>query len=739
MIHRAWALAGVGLLAVLLFTSLIIMNAAMESSARFGQFHLLLLGLNGIGLITFIVLIGINLCRLLQQWHRRVPGSRLTLRMVLIFSALAVIPVSIVYGFSLHYLKRGIDTWFDVRVEQALKDSLALGREALDARMRELVRQSQDMAHNIENLEPATVRLTLSDLRGRSGASELVLLTERGDILAADTAAAELIPHLPNETTLAQARQRDTHFEFDELPNAGPHARVLVKLRPTDTMQMDRPERILQALFPLPERINRAAVNVEAAFTKYQELTYLRRQLKNAFAMSLTLVLLFSVFTAVWAAIFFARLLAAPVRDLLIGTQAVAQGNYHTQLPVPGNDEVGALVQSFNEMTRRLTYSRDEARQNRDEVEAQRAYLEAVLANLSSGVMTLDTRRRLRTANVSAKNILGLQADAPRIGEALSEICRARPFLEPFRHAVEPHLQRGAEGDWQEQVILSTGGGRRTLMCRGTSLAGAAPGQAGHVIVFDDITALIQGQRDAAWSEVARRLAHEIKNPLTPIQLSAERLRLKYLKTLPEKDAEMLDRLTHTIVQQVETMKEMVNTFSDYARAPQMKPQSVSINQLVEEVLDLYRSATVAPVISLQLAPDLPPVQADTSRLRQVLNNLIKNALEASENGQAAQLAVSTHVVHDKKHDAIELRIADRGRGIAPDQIDRIFEPYVTHKTKGTGLGLAIAKKIVEEHGGTIWLENNTTGGASSVIRLPLAARNRDTSSLAEPAGALRA
>jgi nitrogen fixation/metabolism regulation signal transduction histidine kinase len=390
-------------------------------------------------------------------------------------------------------------------------------------------------------------------------------------------------------------------------------------------------------------------------------------------------------------------------------------------------------------MTRRLAFSRDEARQNRDEVEAQRAYLEAVLANLSSGVMTLDTRRRLRTANVSAKNILGLQADAPRIGEALSEICRARPFLEPFRHAVEPHLQRGAEGDWQEQVILSTGGGRRTLICRGTSLGGAAPGQAGHVIVFDDITALIQGQRDAAWSEVARRLAHEIKNPLTPIQLSAERLRLKYLKSLPEKDAEMLDRLTHTIVQQVETMKEMVNTFSDYARAPQMRLQSVSINQLVQEVLDLYRNVAVAPVISLQLSEELPNIQADPSRLRQVLNNLIKNALEASENGTPAQISVSTHRVSDKKSESLELRIADQGRGIPADQIDRVFEPYITHKTKGTGLGLAIAKKIVEEHGGTIWLENNATGGASSVIRLPLVTRSRENSNPLAPLEALRA
>jgi nitrogen fixation/metabolism regulation signal transduction histidine kinase len=459
------------------------------------------------------------------------------------------------------------------------------------------------------------------------------------------------------------------------------------------------------------------ADNVQSSYTKYKELAYLREQLKISFAMTLTLVLLFSIFSAVWAAFYSARRLAAPIRDLAEGTKAVADGDYSTHLPVPSSDEMGFLVESFNEMTRKIAHARDEARQSQEEAEAQRAYLEAVLGRLSSGVMTFDQDKYLRTANASAGQILGLPIEF-LLSKTLPSICAQHPYLQQFKDAVEPHLEETA-GDWREQVILFGTSGRQMLMCSGTSLPSHTQGQAGYIIVFDDITALIQGQRDAAWSEVAQRLAHEIRNPLTPIQLAAERLRHKYLKTMDRKDSEVLDRLTHTIIQQVETMQDMVNTFSEYARTPQMRLEPMDLNHLIKEVLDLYRNVDRTAQFEVRLEQDIPLIEADADRLRQVLNNLLNNALEAYDRATPPQLTISTRCLQEANLRFVELRIEDHGPGIPSEILGQVFEPYVTTKTKGTGLGLAIVKKIVEEHGGVVWLENNQNGpGACAIIRL---------------------
>ncbi|MCI0401385.1 MAG: ATP-binding protein [Gammaproteobacteria bacterium] len=703
------------MLFLLLLGSLIMMSDAAQNSARFAGLYSFLLLFNTLGLLGLVALISVNIHGLIRQFRDRRPGSRMTVRMVMMFTVLAVTPVLVVYYFSLDFLRRGIDSWFDVRIEQALGDSLELSRKALDVRRRELLKEAEHVAVEFTAVSDANAAIRANEIRDRIGAEEVTLFSRKGGIIASSISdSTKFVPNTPSETILLQVRQGTSYIGLDSIRDSGLHIRVVVNV---PEQGMDTEPRVLQALFPVPERMSELADNVQLSYIKYKELAYLREQLKISFAMTLTLVLLFSIFSAVWAAFYSARRLAAPIRDLVEGTKAVAEGDYSTQLPVPSSDEMGFLVKSFNEMTRKIAHARDEATQSQEKAEAQRAYLEVVLGRLSSGVMALDQKKYLRTANMSASHILGLPVNS-LLGHTLSEICAQHPYLQQFRDAIEPHLDASA-ADWREQVSLFGISGRQILMCSGTSLPGYTQGRTGHVIVFDDITALIQGQRDAAWSQMAQRLAHEIKNPLTPIQLAAERLRHKYLDTMDPEDSEVLDRLTHTIVQQVETMQDMVNTFSEYARTPQIRPEPLDLNRLIKEVLDLYGNVDPAAKLQVHLERDMPLIKADAGRLRQVLNNLLNNALEASDPESPPQLTISTRCSQEASLRFVELRVQDRGPGIPSKILDQIFEPYVTTKTKGTGLGLAIVKKIVEEHGGVVWLENNRPGpGACAIIRL---------------------
>ena len=371
-------------------------------------------------------------------------------------------------------------------------------------------------------------------------------------------------------------------------------------------------------------------------------------------------------------------------------------------------------------MTQELARARDATRQSQRQLEEQRGYLEAVLERLSNGVLTLDQEGRLHTANQAAQQILGIALEE-QVGRTLSEIAFLHPHLFVLAECLEPHLQGAKDpaGDWREEVFLSRAGGRRILMCSGAGLSGTEEPPGGHVIVFDDLTELVEAQRKAAWSEVARRLAHEIKNPLTPIQLSAERLRKKYLDDMEPEEGQLLDRLTRTIVHQVESMKSMVNAFSDYARSPRARPQRLDLNALAADVVELYRDEGSPTRLATRLDPHLPTLEADIDRIRQVLHNLVKNALEACAESADARVEVETRRVDRTDRCLAELRVTDSGPGFPVATIDRIFEPYTTSKKKGTGLGLAIVKKIVEEHNGRVWAENRREGGGSVVMQFP--------------------
>jgi PAS domain S-box-containing protein len=469
--------------------------------------------------------------------------------------------------------------------------------------------------------------------------------------------------------------------------------------------------------------LSRLADTVQRSYTQYANLVQLRQPLKSTFVLILSFVVLLSLLAAVYGAFFAAQRLVKPVQDLIAGTRAVARGDYDTKLPLPSRDELGFLVTSFNDMTKRLARARVETRRSQQAVEAERAGLAVILARLSTGVVSLEADLTVRTANQAASSILGVDLEAI-IGKRFDELVTDSTLYAEFLGAVKARM--GPEAlDWREQIELQSESGKRVLMCACTALPKDAGAPAGAVLVFDDITTLLQAQRDAAWGEVARRLAHEIKNPLTPIQLSAERMRRKFLGSMNAQDAQILERATHTIVAQVDAMKQMVNAFSEYARAPDMHFTRFDLNQLVTEVVDLYRVQDNSVDLVVSQDPQLPEIAADRVRIRQILNNLITNSFEALEGKMAGGIEILTQLTEDGGKPVASILVTDNGPGFQKDLIGTVFDPYVTSKPKGTGLGLAIVKKIVEEHGGRIEADNPRLGGARVRILLPLGESGR--------------
>jgi nitrogen fixation/metabolism regulation signal transduction histidine kinase len=691
--------------------SLHLMSSATQDSSRLGQLYSSLLLINSLGSMLLLGLVGANVYWMLKQLKRKVAGSRFTARMVFLFILLSLAPASIVFYYSMQFLQQSIDSWFDVRIDRAMEDALQLGQAAMDEQMRTVLRQTEQAAERLENVPDSMLGITLSELYDTPQDADFTVFSKQGRIVAASGGSAEsIVPDLPNEGVLLQLRRGRSHVSLEPAAEAGEGLRI----RAVAVVNARDESYFLQTLYPVPRRLAELADTVESAFVHYKELNYLRSSLKASFSLTLSLVLLLSLLAAIWSAFASIRRIVAPVRRLVQGTRAVAEGDYEKRLPVKSKDELGFLVESFNVMTAKLARARDEAHNSRQEVERQRAYLETLLGNLSSGVLSFDSRLKLQTANHASGVILN--ADLPaRINTPLAKLAELYPHLADALALVGERGMR--DKPWQEEITLVGPEGRQHLLCHGTPLLNGDRQWQGAVVVFDDVTELIRAQRSAAWGEVAQRLAHEIKNPLTPIQLSAERLRHKLGGALGEAEAEVLDKSTRTIVQQVEAMKTMVNAFAEYAKPARIQLQPVQLSQLVEEVVALYPPKSGVR-FELQLSEGLPAISADPVKLRQVLHNLIKNAQEAAEGEGLIQLL--TRMVPDRYHCWIELLVRDNGPGVAPEQADRVFEPYVTTKTKGTGLGLAIVKKIIEEHGGTIRHDAGYRGGAGFIIRLPL-------------------
>ncbi|MDB6043385.1 MAG: nitrogen metabolism signal transduction histidine kinase NtrY [Gammaproteobacteria bacterium] len=702
-----WTAIGAGALLLLL--------KSVQNSAEFGRLQPWILLLNVVGVIALSLLLARKLWQLVREYRDHVPGSRLTARTVMIFGALVIAPLLIVYLSSLEFLNRGIDSWFQVEVKQGLNDALVLSRAALDLRMREYSQRTQSLAGSLAKAAPADIQSRLDDERRVSEGLEIVLFGEHERIIAASLEnPLETLPSRPPSDLIRQVGQLRPYVSLE--PQSGGKYLIRTAAALSDS-SASTDSRYVVAIYPVPAQLSALSEAVQRSYSQYGDLAAMREPLKYSFRLTLTLVLLLAMLAAIYGAIFSAQRLVRPVQDLIAGTRAVGKGDFGTRLPLPSRDEMGFLVHSFNDMTKRLRRAHEEATHSQQAVERERERLAIILARLSTGVVAVDRTLTVRMANHAAGAILGTDLSAAT-GRSLPELAASNERLGQFVAAIAVRFAGGRE-EWREQLDLDSHAGRRTLMCACTPLPGE-DSDMGYVIVFDDITALLQAQRDAAWGEVARRLAHEIKNPLTPIQLSAERLRRRLLSGMNPRDAEILDRATHTIVQQVETMQQMVNAFSEYARAPEMRITQFSLNQLVTDVADLYRSQDPRAVIHLGLDEHLEGIEADRGRVRQILNNLVTNALEALEGVGTPTLEITTRLESGGDAAYAVVTVCDNGPGFQRELLGRVFDPYVTSKPKGTGLGLAIVKKIVEEHGGRIDADNRPEGGARVRVVLPV-------------------
>ena len=684
-----------------------LMSEASSNTTLFTQNYPLLLGL-GAGLaLGLMTLIGYQLLTLRRKLRERVFGSKLTLRLMVVFALMALIPGGMVYAISFQFLQRSIESWFDVRVDESLKGGIRLARNALENSLKELAVKAETMSMSLASTQ-AVEGATLNRLREQYSVEEATLLTSRGKVLAqAGTEPLALLPDLPGPNVLRQVRLQQSVRSIEEIPGRGLYLRVIV---PVNVLTIADDIRLLQVLQRVPTAIAQDAELVAAGDKNYQELLLARGGLKQIFGLTLTLAMLLTLFSALALAFVLSERLSAPLSALAEATRAIAKGDYSKLNPVKSRDEFGVLTQSFNTMTRQIADATDAMERNQQQLEDSKTYLESILSNLTSGVLTLDERLYVKTMNAAGNGILAVPAGAFH-GLKLSEWPRHVQSVAPFAEIALRHFAASGTGQWEEQMEYRRADGPRTLLLRGTRLV--QRGENGYVVVFDDITHLMQAQRDAAWGEVARRLAHEIKNPLTPIQLSAERLQQKLKDKLPAHEADVLARATGTIVSHVAALKGMVDDFTQYAHASRMNARALTLNDLVREVLVLYEAMGVA--IEPRLAEELPQIYADPAMLRQVLHNLFQNAIDALTGVENPRILVSTSLGTG----GVLLTVRDNGTGIAEGVMGRIFEPYVTTKPKGTGLGLAIVKKIVDEHHGRILVENVKPHGATVSIVLP--------------------
>ena len=684
---------------------LFLLASASANSSLFAHNYPLLLGLNialGIGLAG---LVGLQFRTLWREYRQRQFGSRLKLKLIGMFLLLAIGPGALIYVISVQFAVRSIESWYNVRVDSALESGLTLGRSALDALVDQLAERSRSVALELgDNAAPPSLP-ALIRIRERLSADEVTLMSTSGRIVSSTGEAPNgLAPDVLPSAQLRQARQgrgyRAVEGDGEKLI-----MRVVISV-PARYFQAD--PLLLQVRAAVPANLAQSAEEIQDLHRTYQELLLSRQGLKSIYLVTLTLALLLGMSAAMAVAFFFARSLSAPLLILAEGTQAVASGDLSPRQALPARDELGVLTQSFNRMTRQLQDARAQADRNRAAVDAARAYLESVLTNLSAGVLAFSLTGELRAANRGATTIL--RDDL--VGYASLPLDQWQGHAQ-FRDAILGGFSEH-ESDWHSQLEIEHGeGSMQTLLLHGSRLPETTDG--GFVVVFDDISELISAQRNAAWAEVARRLAHEIKNPLTPIQLSAERLQHKLSDKLGDTDRAMLTRATETIVNQVEAMKRLVNGFRDYAHLPAPQLAELDLNALLREILVLYEASSIP--VHAKLDANLSWVTGDASQLRQVIHNLLQNAQDAVSESPAPRVELLTR--QDGKR--VELIVRDNGNGFPAAILARAMEPYVTTKPRGSGLGLAIVRKIIEEHRGEIFIANRQDGGAEIRVRLRLA------------------
>ncbi|MGD9942884.1 MAG: ATP-binding protein [Burkholderiaceae bacterium] len=729
-----FALIGSVALAVIL---LLLLALASANTQLFESQYPKLLWLTVIVATGLFVLVLELLRRLVTRYRRGLFGTRLMARMAFSFTVMTVVPVALIYVVSVQFVGRSIESWFEVPVERALESGLTLGRTAVDSLLGDLMQKTRAVSTELADTAPADWSSALNRLRDQVGVQDALVFTGSGRIVTTSGSQfGRLVPDLPPSNAVRQARltRQYAAVEADAGGSAALKLRVIVAIV-TDAVRTDD-QRYLQLTQAVPTALVENAEAVEQGQRDFQQLSLSRSGLKRIFSVTLTLIFLLTVFSAVAASFLLSGWLTGPLSMLAAGTRAVAEGDYRQVKDYSGRDELGLLTQSFNAMTRQLEEARAAVGRNQRELERVNARLESVLGNLSAGVLVLDSEFRMTLANAGAEKILGLPL-AEYLDRPLAEVPRLTDIAAQIRAAFNEQAAGGSTS-WQRQLVLPRAapddaarppsgldagppavapsaatplsgsgpdaGGDQTVLVRGSIL----PEQrAGYIIVFDDITDVISAQRAVAWAEVARRLAHEIKNPLTPIQLAAERMRHKLADKLPPADAELLAKNSQTIVNQVSALKLMVDEFRDYARLPAAQLAPLDLNALAEDVLRLYAAAGRAQTIQPRLTQPLPPVLGDQTQLRQLIHNLVKNSLEATERAAQPEIELVTEpVALNDGSQGVRVVVRDNGGGFSPAMLARVFEPYVTSKARGTGLGLAIVRKIVDEHGARIDVSN---------------------------------
>ena len=733
-----WFLAGpwpvIGMF-LLLAGSLAIMAEATQSSGHFHRWQWWVASFNGVLALALLALIGLSLSRLIQRLRHREAGSRLSLRMTAMFASFTLIPTAMVFIFSVWLISSGIDSWFDVGVDDTLNKALELSRTSVDMQMRERRSQVERLLQEpIDVSDPEAMVVRMHNLMVQTGALEATLLDSSNKIIASQGEMPDILPDLPGEAQLQllqESEESGFYMAQEEHPEHGTIVRILMQvpalsreLPLTDqefplalnqelplllnqelplTLNREIPlttrelSLTLQILYPVSEYMLGLTDSVEKASVTYQSLLEQRTPLKYNLTFVMALAVLLGLLFAMWAALFSAQRILSPISELARGIEAVAVGEYSQRLPTGRGDELGQLVQSYNDMIERLANARYVAETRRLTIEQQHTYLHTVLEHLSSGVISVDDRNEVITANPAASSILDLDIER-YIRQPISVLREEHPQLEPLWNLMDH--QQYSVADLRQQLQINNE--LKVLHCHGAQL----PKGAGYVVVFEDITDLQQAQRQAAWGEVARRLAHEIKNPLTPIRLSAERMQHRIQSNLAEEDSEILQRATQTIVRQVESMKTMIDEFSEYS-ADRFTPELLDLNALSVEVLDLYMEDRPKISIRTELSETPAWIQGDPDRIRQLLHNLIKNALEAQEEQAEGTIILSIEI----QEATVMLKVQDTGPGFAPEIITRAFEPYVTTKPTGNGLGLAVVYRITEDHQGRIRVYNDPTGG----------------------------
>ena len=745
--------------AAMTVSMLLFLLATVSDNARlFDSYYSWIVGANVLVGTALFVLVLFLLARLMSRYRRKRFGSRLMTRLVLMFTLIGVLPGLVIYLVSVQFVSRSIESWFNVKVETALESGLTLGRSALDASLKDLRLKARAVASELSEMPDSTLAAQLARSIERNQLNEAIVVSGTGQLVASTSSAlSNLVPDMPTAAMISRAKSMGgyglieggsegltstTDVESNSpstTAKGGLRLRVLVTIRGDGSLlSLNSQPRYLQVTQDVPEQLSANAEALRVAYGEYQERSLARAGLRNFYLITLTLTLLLAIFAAMVSAFLLATDLAQPLLLLAEGTKAVAEGDLSPRPIAASSDELGTLTKSFNMMTSQLADARESVERNRKEVEDAKAYLESVLANMSAGVMVLDDQLRLVTFNASAEKIL-YQNLWPYLGLSFASIDTLAAFSAPIVEAFSGQSAHAAMSDgdpliqqWQQQIEIP----RRligqkvdteiTLLARGARLPVGTG--LGHVVVFDDISDLISGQRSTAWAEVARRLAHEIKNPLTPIQLSAERLMMKLQTKLSGDDAALLERGTNTIVNQVVAMQQMVDNFRDYAKTPPPVLKPLELNHLITEILDLYGGLRSNEQLITHLENDLPKIMGDATQLRQVVHNLLQNAQDATSelNGERApQIDVRTESIRYSDADgatriAISLSITDNGPGFDSKVMARAFEPYVTSKPRGTGLGLPVVKKIVEEHGGRIELQNRKDGPGARVSILLL-------------------